>query len=146
MPMPKNRRYRCRYRYRYLSLEFLHRTLYFSRFQYWKLTMDKFSPRNSILDAFSRIIWPKLWFMGSLEKLPKYLGSKNVAMANSSLWLCFQWFWIHWSWHSLELVWKLKMRENQNKTVAGYRTDSLRVSADTDADTPSISRTLNFGL
>ena len=34
------------------------------------------------------------------------------------------------------------MRENQNKTVAGYRTDSLRVSADTDtnADTPSIGR------
>ena len=80
--------------------------------------------------------------LGSLKKLPKYLGSKNVAMANSSLWLCFQCIWIHWSWHSLELVWKLKMRENQNKTVAGYRTDSSRVSADTDthADTPSIGR------
>ena len=80
--------------------------------------------------------------LGSLKKLPKYLGSKYVAMANSSLWLYFQWIWIHWSWHSLELVWKLKMRENQNKTVAGYRTDSLRVSADTDthADTPIFGR------
>ena len=37
---------------------------------------------------------------------------------------------------------KVENGENQNKTVAGYRTDSSRVSADTDthADTPIFGR------
>ena len=114
MPMPKNHRYRCRYRYRYLSLEFLHRTLYFSRFQYRKLIMGKFSLRKNILDAFSRILYPKLWFWGLWKSYPSISYPKMLP----------------------------SQRKNQDKTVVGYRPDTLRVSADTDtnADTPSIGR------
>ena len=141
MPMPKNRRYRCRYRYRYLNLEFLHRTLYFSRFQHRKLTMGKFSLRKSILDAFSRILCPKLWFWGLWKSYPSISDPKMLPWQTHLCDYVFNEF-ESIDHGIIDLVWKLKMRENQNKTVAGYRTDSLRVSADTDthADTPSIGR------
>ena len=142
MPMPKNHRYRCRYRYRYLSLEFLHRTLYFSRFQYWKLTMGKFSLRNSILDAFSRILWPKLWFWGLWKSYPSISDPKMLPWQTHLCDFVFNEFESidHGIHKSLFESWKCaKIRTKQSPSIGPILREYRpipRFSADADTDTP----------